>query len=141
MSDLQFDNDVRVAVYRAMLEKGRAPVAAEVAALVSDTPARVEAALHRLHDAHLVVLAPGTPYIWMANPFSALPTPYSATCGDKTFWGNCIWDALGIVAMLGSDGTVTGLCPDCGDELQVEIRGGELIPADHIAGFTVPARQ
>lgn len=140
MDETNFDQQVRAAVYRLFEEEGRAPVAAEVARLVSDIPARVEEAFQRLHDGHILVLAPGTPYIWMANPFSALPTPYTVTSGDKTFWGNCIWDGLGILATLRADGNVTGLCPDCGDELRVEVRDGALVPADHVVHFTVPAR-
>lgn len=138
---MSFDDDVRAAIYRLLVAEGRAPVAAEVARDLSTTPAQVEAAFQRLHDAHLLVLAPGTPYIWMANPFSALPTPYTVTTDGRTFWGNCVWDGLGILAMLDSDGVVSGLCPDCGEELRVEVRDGALVPAEHIVHFTVPARQ
>jgi hypothetical protein len=139
---MSFDNDVRTAIYRSFIDEGRAPVAAEVATMVSTTPKLVEDSFHRLHDAHLIVLAPGSHYIWMVNPFSALPTAYKVTTsGDKTFWGNCIWDGLGILVLLGSDGTVTGLCADCGDELYVTIRDGALVPADHIVHFSVPARR
>lgn len=135
----EFDNEVRLAVYRSFVDEGRAPVAPEIAEIVSSTPAQVEDAFRRLHDAHVLVLAPGTPYIWMANPLSALPTPYTVRCNDKTFWGNCIWDSLGVVAMLGSDGSVTSLCPDCGEELRLEIRDGELSSSDHVVHFAVPA--
>ena len=134
------DNEVRLGVYNLFVELGRAPVAAEVARAISVTPARVEESLRRLHDNHVLVLAQGSTYIWMANPFSALPTAYSVACEGKTFWGNCIWDALGILAMLRSDGTVTGLCPDCGEELRLEVRDGELAPSNYLVNFTVPAR-
>lgn len=135
-----FDNQVRLALYRSFVEVGHAPVATEIAEAVGATPWEVEEALQRLHDAHVLVLAPGTPYVWMANPISALPTPYTATSGDKTFWGNCIWDALGIIAMLGADGEVSARCPDCGDELRLEIRDRELEPSDHIVHYAVAAR-
>lgn len=135
-----FDRQVRAEIYRSFVSFGRAPVAAEIAGTLSVKPAQVEDSLRRLHDAHLIVLAPGSPYIWMANPLSALPTPYTATTARGTFWGNCIWDALGIVAMLGSDGTVTGLCPDCGEEQRLEVRDGELVEAgEHLVHYTVPA--
>ena len=137
----RLDAEIRAAIYRLFIDYSHAPVPAQIAASVGSTPVEVEAGLGRLHDSHLIVLAPGTPYIWMANPFSALPTPYTVTAGDKTFWGNCIWDALGILVVLASDGTVTGLCPDCGQELRVEVRDGQLVPADHIVHFTVPARR
>ncbi len=69
----EFDNEVRLAVYRSFVDEGRAPGAPEIAEIVSSTPAQVEDAFQRLHDAHVLVLAPGTPYIWMANPLSPLP--------------------------------------------------------------------
>lgn len=141
MDTTAFDNDVRVAIYRLFVEKGSAPVAAELAAAVSASPATVEEALQRLHDGHVIVLAPGTPYIWMANPLSALPTPYVSEVGGRRFWGNCIWDALGIVAMLGRDGTVTAPCPDCGDELRLDIAGGRLATTDLLVHYAVPAAQ
>lgn len=134
-----FDNEVRVAVYRSFVDEGRAPVPSEIAEAISTTPARVEAAFRRLHDGHVLVLAPGTPYIWMANPLSALPTPYTVTAAGKTFWGNCIWDALGVVAMLGSDGTVASSCPDCGEPLRLDIRNEKLPRSDYIVHFAVPA--
>jgi hypothetical protein len=141
MSDTrELDAEIRLAIYRLFVEAGHAPVPATIASSINATSAEVEAGLQRLHDDHMIVLAPGTPYIWMANPFSALPTPYTVSVGDKTFWGNCIWDSLGIVAILGSDGTVTAPCPDCSEELRVEIRSGTLVPAEHIVHFTVPAR-
>ena len=134
-----FDMQVRLAVYRLFVDAGHAPVAADIAAEVSATPLAVEEALRRLHDDHLLVLAPGTPYIWMANPLSALPTPYRIRSGDKNFWANCIWDALGAVAMLGADGDVVARCPDCGDEMTVSIRAGELEDSDHVVHYAVPA--
>jgi len=135
----EYDNEVRVAVYQFFVAEGRAPVAAEIALITSSTPVQVEEALGRLHDSHVLVLAPGTPYIWMANPFSALPTPYTVRCNGKTFWGNCIWDSLGIIAMLKSDGSVSCLCPDCGDGLRLEIRDGRLSSSEYIVHFAVPA--
>lgn len=135
----EFDNEVRVAVYRAFVDEGRAPVAAEIAGLLATAPIEIERSFRRLHDSHVLVLAPGTPYIWMANPLSALPTLYSATCDGRTFWGNCIWDCLGVVAMLGADGSVMCPCPDCGDEMRLEIRDGRLASSDHVVHFAVPA--
>ena len=134
-----FDNKVRLAIYRSFVDVGRAPVAGEIARTMGATPSQVEDALQRLHDSHVIVLAPGTPYIWMANPISALPTPYRVETNGKTFWGNCIWDALGIVAMLGGDGVVTALCPDCADDLELQVRDGELSGSSYLVHYAVPA--
>lgn len=134
-----FDNDVRLALYRFFVDRGHAPVAADVAAELDARVVDVEESFRRLHDSHVLVLAPGTPYVWMANPLSALPTPYSVVAGGKKFWSNCIWDALGAVAMLGGTGQVTARCGDCGDELSVDVRDGDAAPSDHVVHFEVPA--
>lgn len=135
------DNEVRLAVYRSFVDLGRAPIAAEISEVVTLSPLEVEESFKRLHDAHVLVLAPGTPYIWMANPFSALPTPFSVRARDNTYWANCIWDALGIIAMLGSDGEVSCRCPDCAEPLTLKITNGTLSPVDHVVHFAVPAAQ
>ena len=134
-----FDNDVRLAIYRQFVERGHAPVAAEVGLEVGAGPADVELAFKRLHDAHVIVLAPGSNYLWMVNPFSALPTAYAVDVRGKSFWGNCIWDALGIVALLGGTGTVHTRCPDCADELTVEIQDNEPVHRDGVVHYAVPA--
>jgi hypothetical protein len=140
MSTQDFDQAVRVEIYRYFVDRGHAPVAAEVASALDAPVPEVEDAFRRLADAHVLVLAPGTPYIWMANPLSALPTPYAATVDSRSFWGNCIWDALGIVAMLGGTGEVESYCPDCGDPLSLRAADGELAESDHIVHYAVPAR-
>jgi hypothetical protein len=50
--------------------------------------ARVEAAFERLGNAHQIALAPGSYSIWMAHPFSGVPTNFIAEVGGKTYWGN-----------------------------------------------------
>lgn len=136
----QFDNRVRLAIYDHFVATGRAPVAAEIASEVDALPHEVEDAYRRLADAHVLVLAPGTPYIWMANPFSALPTPFVVTARGRDWWANCIWDALGILAMFGTDGIVKTSCPDCADPIELEVRAGELVSVDdETVHFSVPA--
>jgi hypothetical protein len=133
------DGEVRLAVYRHFVERGRAPVPAEIGDDLGVAQAEVEEALHRLAADHLLVLAPGTPYVWMANPFSALPTAYAVQADGKEWFGNCIWDALGILALLGSDGVVTTRCTDCGDVLTVEVADGELRDPTGVVHYAIPA--
>ena len=133
------DGDVRVAVYRLFERLGRAPAPAELAQDLGLTQAAVEDALRRLADDHLLVLAPGTPYIWMANPLSALPTAYSVTARGRTWFANCIWDALGVIAMFGGDGAAATWCADCGDELTVQVADNEIVAGEGVVHFAVPA--
>ena len=34
--------------------------------------------------------------------------------GRRSYFGNCIWDALGVAAMLGEDVEIPAACGDCG---------------------------
>lgn len=140
-ADLTTDTDVRFEVYRFFADQGRPPVAAEVAENLDTVQWLVEESFRRLADQHVLVLAPGTPYIWMANPLSALPTPYEVEAAGRSWFGNCIWDALGVVAMLGDAGTVKTWCPDCGERLLTEVANDRVASGDGVVHFAVPAAQ
>ncbi|HVM20546.1 MAG TPA: organomercurial lyase [Egibacteraceae bacterium] len=135
------DNAVRLFVYRFFVEHGRPPMPVETASALQVSSAEVEASLRRLADQHLLVLAPGTPYVWMANPLCALPSPFRVRARDRDWYGVCIWDALGVIAMLGSDGTVTTTCPDCAEPLVIDVRDDELYAPDDrcVVHYLVPA--
>lgn len=140
MDTSAFDRQVRLSIYQAILEDGRPPTPPELAGALGAPASDVEAAYRRLADGHAIVLAPGTPYVWMANPFSAIPTPFEVTVGERRYFGNCIWDALGIPACLHVDARIDTFCPDCSEPLALEVRGDELeAPADATIHFAVPA--
>ena len=134
------DRDVRLAVYRKIVEEGRPPTTPEMAVGLGVQTLDVEASLRRLADDHVLVLAPGTPYVWMANPFSAIPTPFEVDVGDRLYFGNCIWDALGIPACLHADARIRTSCPDCSEPLSLDVRDGQLgSSAEGVIHFAVPA--
>ena len=138
-SEQALDNAVRLEVYRFFIDEGRPPVPAEAAETLATDQASVEDSLRRLAEAHELVLAPGTPYIWMAPPLSAIPTPFWVEIGGRRFFANCIWDALGIVAMLGGTGTATAWCPDCHEQMSVMIAKNRLASEEGVVHFAVPA--
>jgi hypothetical protein len=138
-SEQALDTAVRLEVYRFFTDQGRPPVPAEVAETLATDQASIEDSMRRLDEAHALVLAPGTPYIWMAQPLSAIPTPFRAEVGGRRFFGNCIWDALGVVAMLGATGTVTSSCPDCREPLSVTVAENRLASGEGVVHFAVPA--
>lgn len=87
---------------------------------------------------HAVVLGPdGT--IAFANPFATGPAPYRIQTPGAIHWAICGWDALGVLAALGSDGVAEGRCPDCGEPIAIRIREGALDPAEAVVHFLVPA--
>ncbi len=133
------DLAIRKRTYARFVELGRAPTAAEVATSTHLPLSDVESAWRRLHDAHALVLLPGSNEIHMANPFSAVPTPHRVEAGGRSWFGNCAWDAFGIVAALHVDGTIATTCPDCGRTIDVEVHAAA--PDDPTALFhcLVPA--
>jgi hypothetical protein len=97
-------------------------------------------AYRQLADAHVYVLEPGDPSrLRMANPFSAVPTSFRVTAPGRHYFGNCIWDALGIVSLVGGDGQVESSCPDCGDPLMLSVANRHLAVTEGVAHFSVPA--
>ena len=104
------DHDVQIRnhIYRRFVELGRAPTFTELKDELGDG---VEPALRRLHDAHALVLESDRTEIRMANPFSAVPTPYRVEAGGGSWYGNCAWDAFGIPAALHVEGHVSSACP------------------------------
>ena len=135
-----FDANVRLVVYRRVVADGLPPSAGDLAAELVVPTEDVEDSLQRLADAHVLVLHPGTSSIWMAAPFSAIPTPFEVTVGDRSYFANCIWDALGIPACLHADARIDTSCPDCSEPLRVDVRDGALRePADGVLHFAIPA--
>jgi hypothetical protein len=92
------------------MKEGLPPTIAETASALSTTPNAVEASFRRLADGHILVLQRGTGEILMANPFSAVPTPFLVRAGDGSWYGNCSWDAMGIPAMLKQDAAIEASC-------------------------------
>jgi hypothetical protein len=46
--------------------------------------------------------------VWMAHPFAAHTAGARVDAAGRTWWGNCAWDAFGIVAALDlQDATIT----------------------------------
>ena len=135
----KFDRAVRLHVYDFLVKEGQAPTTAETAAALDASTAKADAAYHRLADAHMLVLTPVASDIRMVNPLSAVPTPYNVEVNGRWWWGNCIWDALGIPAMLRTDARVVMRCPDCDEPLTLSLEGGRLREPTGVIHFQVPA--
>jgi hypothetical protein len=139
----ELDLRIRNHVYGSFVHDATAPTPAETAAALALAPDEVAAAYRRLHDAHALVLEPGTTELRMLNPFSVVPTPHVVEAGGRSWFANCAWDALGIPGALHvGEALVVSECPDCGERLELELLGGELVEsADLLVHFVVPARR
>jgi Alkylmercury lyase len=135
------DRDVRLHVMQRFLAEGAPPAAAATANALGIDAGEAEAAYRRLEAARTLVLAPGTSHVWMAEPLCAVPTAFWVETARGAWWAPCVWDALGIPAMLGEDAVVSTTCGDCGEPLELRVEGGRPLPVEGVAHFAVPARR
>jgi hypothetical protein len=135
---MSLDLRVRANVYDATMRDGAIPRIAQVAAALGVPAEEVRESFQRLATGRVLVLQ-GDGEILMANPFSAVPTPFTVIADGRSYYGNCIWDALGIPAMMRCDAVVDTSCGDCGNAARVEVTGG-VVRGDGIMHFAIPAR-
>ena len=103
-------------------------------------------AFQELAAAHMLVLQPDSGEVLMANPLSAVPTPFvvetRSGAGSHGWYGNCIWDALGVIAMLHCDGRVLASCGCCGESMIVSVHKGKVeAKPPGVVHFAIPAKR
>ncbi len=131
--------EVRLYVFREAADTARVPQPPQIAAALGRPQPEVEQALKQLAAGKALILAPNDGNIWAANPFCAVPSPFHVDTQGKTYRGICIWDALGIVALLGADGVIRAVCGDCSEPMSLEVAAGKLRRSEGIIHFAVPA--
>ena len=132
------DIELRNATYRQFVELGRAPSPAEIGTATQRSEADVRAGWIRLHDAHALVLDEAS-VLRMANPFSAVPTPFRVEAAGTSWFANCAWDAFGIGAALHVDSVIDTECPDCHDPMRIHVVDGRPDDTDLVFHVLVPA--
>lgn len=75
----------------------------------------------------------------MANPFSAVPTPYRVHAGNRSWYANCAWDAFGVLSALKVDGRIESSCPDCDAPYTVEVADQKVDRPELLFHCLVPA--
>jgi probable phosphoglycerate mutase len=131
---------VRLFVYDHFVKTTRAPDLDAIVRTVEGTSNAVASALRRLAELHALVLAPVSLDIWMAHPFSAVPTAYPVVIDNRTYWANCAWDAAGVLSLIGGDGETRTRCADCGELVAMAVRSGRIV-GDGIVHYAVPPRR
>jgi Alkylmercury lyase len=127
-------------VYRTIVGGGQFPTLAEIASGLRRRVGEVKASLRRLSRSHAFMLQEGSGELWRAAPFSAVPTSFPVRAGKRSWWGTCIWDALGILAALHRDGQVLASCGCCNLSMQLRVKGGKLQASAGVIHIAVPAR-
>ena len=136
---MTFDDKLRQFIYAFFIHQQRAPRVAEMPAALSRSLHEVKASLKRLAQSHAFVLQEGGE-LWRAAPFSAVPTAFPVEIGKRQWCANCIWDALGIPAMLHKDARIPASCGCCNHEMVLNVKQGRVSGAKGVIHIAVPAR-
>ncbi len=135
--------ELRHIVYSHFERTSMAPSRAALAETVGDE-IEVDRLLSELHDRHMLVLDDRPACVGeirMALPFSADPTDFAVTSGPRTWWANCAWDSLAILAALNVDGRIKSTWSDTGDSVDITVTDGRLDQDEGVVHFAVPARR
>ena len=137
------DWQVRLYVYRHFVEYGRPPTTFATSDMFGLSEPEMREIYQRLHDGHAFFLEPGTVNVRMANPLSAVETPYRVTVlGRRPLYANCAWDSLGIPAMLHEGAEIESVYTTADGDVPAHyaIRNGELTGDNGLVHFPVPFR-
>ncbi len=138
--DAELANQVRLHVIRTAMDAAVVPSAPETAAALGLSEGQAVEAYRHLAEGHVYVLEPGDPTrLRMANPFSAVPTAFEVEVAGKSYYGNCVWDGLGVVSLLGGTGQVRTRCPDCREAMTLVVSERNLVQAGGVVHFSVRA--
>jgi hypothetical protein len=136
---MEFDAQVKLAIYRHFAETGHAPTLTEVAERVRTDTEHVLGTYTRLCAQRLLVLDGDGSSIRMASPFSGVPTPHVVEADGIRYFANCAWDALGVLAALNRPGVVHSRCEQSGEPLRLSVTLDGPEPSDWRFHCLVPA--
>lgn len=136
---MEFDTQVKLAVYHHFADTGGGPSLAEATARVGSDAESVLDAYQRLRAQRLLVLEADGASIRMASPFSGVPTQHIVEADGIQYFANCAWDSLGILAALHKPGIVHSRCEQSGEPLHLRVGMEGPEPSDWLFHCLVPA--
>jgi len=96
------DRHVRLSITRFFAANGFAPTSYEIATINGLKNSEVEAAFERLEKHDQLLLSANGNTLRAAHPYSAVPTAYWVETGERGWWANCAFCALGVAVIAGS---------------------------------------
>ena len=136
---MDFETQVKLAIYGHFAETTERPSPADVAARVGSPVEQVLEAYPRLRAQRVLALEPDGTSIRMAPPFSGVPTPHVSEVDGKRYFANCAWDALGIPAAFHRPAIVHSSCGESGEPLRLEVALGGPEASSWLFHCLVPA--
>jgi Alkylmercury lyase len=75
---------------------------------------------------HHILLVPGTQRILMANPYSAVTTPFRVFSRGRKYFANCAWDTVSLHVMLDADVRIESYCHHCAEPIEIVLSRGKI---------------
>ena len=132
---------VRKFIFDHFFEHAAPPVIEEVMQRFGLNRAEAFDLLRGLEADHHILLVPGTQRILMANPYSAVTTPFRVYLDGKRYFANCAWDTVSLHVMLDRDARVESYCHHCAEPIELSLRRGRVTsskPAEPVIFLSMP---
>ena len=140
MKEMDFDIQVKLAVYQHFAKTGQRPTLEYIMDQVASEEDNVLSAYQNLSAQRLLVLEEDGSSIRMASPFSGVPTQHVVESEGIRYHANCAWDALGVPAALHKRATIHSRCEQSREPLQLEVGLDGPAPSDWLFHCLVPAK-
>lgn len=123
------EDEIRKAILRFFARTGNPPTVQEIVVIVGAPSDVVNRTIGKLRKADVLTTQAGV--ITSIYPFSAVKTRHTVVFADgHSVNALCATDALGIHFMLGEDIIFKTLCPECGREISIVLKGGRVVLRD-----------
>lgn len=132
---------VRKYIFDHFFEHSTAPVLEEVMRHFRLSRQEAFSRFKDLEADHHILLVPGTARILMANPFSAVNTPFRVNIGGRGYFANCAWDTVSLHVMLDRDARVESYCHHCAEPIGILLSEGKVVsslPKEPLIFLSVP---
>ncbi|HEU5219934.1 MAG TPA: organomercurial lyase [Gemmatimonadales bacterium] len=118
---MDFNTQVKLAIYHHFAETGRTPPVPAIAERIGASVDAVQQSYSDLQAARVLFLEPDGRTIRMAPPFSGVPTQHLVEAAGRSYYANCAWDTLGIPAALHLPAVVRSECAETHEPLSLEV--------------------
>jgi hypothetical protein len=130
---------LRVFVYDWLLARGVPPSTSVIASHFDTTVDAARQSLADLKIGKTILTHACSGEIWMAGPFSAVPTPYRVFGSKVAWWANCAWDMFGIAMLAREPVRIETTCTDCGDHMSLDGSPDSGPSGEGVVHFLIPA--
>lgn len=134
------DFALRGALTRLVATLGYAPPVELMAAQFGVTVEVLEGSLRRLHDAHALLLHPGSCRPWVVHPFALSPGGCWVQTPRMGYWANCLYCGFGVCAALRCDAVITTRYGGEAETVRYSIANGQAQPSDDVFHLSTPVQ-